>query len=143
VTGGGAARPISRFALEAHPGPYEKWPSRSRLLDAGAPTRRRIPGYTLLHQYELPDGYLLVTDYDCPFEEMTVFTLLGPDLRTLSCRRIGAPYNSFLLTGLEWNGEREFVAAFGSDCRFRFTVRPRGIPLLRPRLAVRRLAEPS
>lgn len=133
-------KPISRFSLESHDGPYESWPLRSRLLADGAPTPVTLPGYVLVHQYETEDGYLLVTDYDCLFEEATCFTLVSRDLRVLASREIGAPYRSFLLTGLEWIDARRLVASF-SQVRMRITLRPSGIPLLRPRLQVRRLPD--
>lgn len=134
--------PIDRFSLERHAGEYKDWPPRTRVLVDGQPTELFISGFVLLHQFRVDDGYLLVTDYDCPFEEMTVFALVSPDLRLLSQRMIGMMYESFLLTGLEWIGPREFVASFGDDFRLRGTLRPRGIPYLRPRIGIRRVALP-
>lgn len=129
----------TRFSLEKHDGPYESWPLRTRLLADGQPTRVRLGGYVLLHQFEVEDGYLLVTDYDCPFEEMTVFTLLSSELRVLSARTVGAPYNTFLLTRLEWMDPRHLVAWFGSDSPMRVTLRPWGIPVVRPRIGIARV----
>src|SRR6266508_3806727 len=45
-------KPIIRFALEKHDGPYETWPLRSRVSLDGKPTDISLPGYTLLHQFE-------------------------------------------------------------------------------------------
>lgn len=73
--------PISRFSLEQHAGPYDTWPTRSRLLLDGEPTRILLPSYALLSQFEIPDAYILVTDYDCPFEEITSFCLVSKELR--------------------------------------------------------------
>ncbi len=72
---------ISRFTLEQHDGPYETWPLRSRLFLDGEPTGISLPGYALLHQFETSNGYVLVTDYDCPFEEITNFILVSKQLR--------------------------------------------------------------
>ena len=129
-----------RFSLEQHPGPYEKWPLRSRLLADGRPTETRVRGYVLLHQFQVDEGWLLVTDHGCPFEEATVFTLLDRDLRVLSARWLGAAYGTFLLTGLTWTDPRILVARFGDDYAVRVTLRPWGIPFLRPRLAMKRVA---
>jgi hypothetical protein len=87
---------ISRFSLESHGGPYETWPLKSRLLLDGKLTGTSLAGYSLLHQFEIADGYFLVHDCDCPFEEMTHFTLLDRELRVLSSRGMGAPYASWL-----------------------------------------------
>jgi hypothetical protein len=148
---------IERFSLERHAGPYESWPRRTRLFDRGAPTQLAIPAYVLLHQFEVPGGFLLVLDDDCPHEEFTTFCLLGADLRLLSRRWLGVPYASFFLRAIEWVDERRFVADFGDEpaaatawerarsayhgdwapARVGFVLRSRGIPYLFPRLALR------
>ncbi|MBB4636710.1 hypothetical protein [Longimicrobium terrae] len=130
--------PIDRFSLEQHAGEYKDWPLRTRVLVDGQPTELFIPGYVLLHQFAVDDGYLLVSDYDCPFEEATVFALVSPDLRLLSRRTVGVAYNTFLLTGLEWTGPRELIASF-DDFHVRVTLRRRGIPYLWPRISIRRI----
>lgn len=129
----------TRFSLERHAGPYGSWPPRTRLRVDGRPTRLRVAGYSLLHQFAVEDGYLLVTDHDCPFEEVTVFTLLSPELRVLSARTVGAPYNPFLLTRQESTGTRHLVAWFGEDYPMRITIRKWGIPLLHKRIGLQRI----
>lgn len=133
--------PTSRFSLERHAGPYERWPSHSRLFVDGRATATRVAGYTLLHQYQLDDGYLLVTDHDCPFEEVTALTLLDEGFRVVAERKLGWMYNTFLLTGLRWVDGRRLVASFGDDYQVLVTIRRRGIPLLRPRLKLQRLRQ--
>jgi hypothetical protein len=70
--------PVKRFALEQQEGPYEKWPLQSGLFVDGQLSGLSLPGYVLLHQFETPYGYILVTDCDCPFEEFTYFTIAEP-----------------------------------------------------------------
>lgn len=139
--------PVDRFALETHEGPYSSWPLRSRLFADGAPTPVRVPGYVLLRQFELPDGhYLLATDYDCPFEEATNFILLGPDLKMLSHRSVGAMYSTFQLKHIAWHDAQHFTASFFGDMACDVAIRSRGVPYIRPRLGmsrVRRLGAPS
>jgi hypothetical protein len=130
---------ITRFALETHSGPYEKWPLKSRLIVDGVTTERRVPGYTLLHQFEMADGYLLVTDYDCPFEEATDFILLDRELKARSHRSIGAAYCSFLLERIEWLDEHSLLAMFYRHDHWKITIAPRGIPYLRPRISAKRI----
>jgi hypothetical protein len=132
-------RAINRFALEKHDGPYEKWPLKSRLIVDGALTKTRVSGYSLLHQFELPDGYLLVTDYDCPFEEATDFILLSRDLRVLTRRSIGGAYCSFLLDKLEWIDEYSLIATFHENDHWRISIGSRSIPYLRPRIFAKRI----
>jgi len=127
-------KPISRFALEKHDGPYETWPLRSRLSLDGKPTDISLPGYTLLHQFETSNGYILVTDYDCPYEEITNFALISKQLRLQSCRWLGWMYETFLLERIEWIDDRTFTAFFHGNLCCRLTVRSWGIPYIRPRL---------
>jgi hypothetical protein len=146
---------IDRFSLERHTGPYDTWPRRTLLLDRGTPTKIKLPAFVLLHQFEVPGGYLLVLDDDCPHEEITTFCLLDPHLRVHSRRWIGVPYGSFYLRAIEWIDERRFVADFDwpsddgqpkpppkptqwpPNDRLGFVIRSRGIPYLWPRLAMR------
>ncbi len=127
-------KPITRFTLETHDGPYDKWPLRSRLFLDGNSTGISLPGYTLLHQFETSHAYILVTDYDCPFEEITNFALISKQLRLQSCRWLGWMYETFLLERIEWIDDRTFTAFFCGNFCCRFTVRSWGIPYLRPRL---------
>lgn len=128
-------KPINRFTLEKHDGPYETWPLRSRLFLDGKPTDLALPGYELLNQFETSDGYILITDYDCPFEEITNFAFISQNLRLISCRWLGWMYETFLLERIEWIDERTFIAVIGgSDNRWRLSIRSWGIPYIRPRL---------
>lgn len=133
--------PISKFSLEAHDGPYEKWPLKSRLLLDGKPTGTSLAGYSLLHQFEIADGYFLVHDWDCPFEEKTHFTLLGHELRVLSSHGLGAPYWSWLLTGFRAIDETHFEATFGEGDRWSINIRPWGIRYLYPRITMQRIQD--
>jgi hypothetical protein len=132
---------ISRFTLEQHDGPYKTWPPRSRLFLDGEPTGIRLPGFVLLHQFETSDGYILVTDYDCPFEEITNFTLLNKKLRLQSCRWLGWIYESFLLQRIEWLDDCTFIAVIYHEHRYRFTIRSWWIPYIRPRLKMKYLGK--
>jgi hypothetical protein len=127
-------KPINRFTLETHDGPYDKWPLRSRLSLDGKPTGISLPGYTLLHQFETSNAYILVTDYDCPFEEITNFALISKPLRLQSCRWVGWMYETFLLERIEWIDDRTFTAFFYGNLCCRLTIRSWGIPYIRPRL---------
>lgn len=110
---------------------------RSRLFQSGAPTAIKLPGYRIVHQFEIDLGYILVTDYDCPFEEVTNFILLGKDLRALGIRSLGAPYCSVSVDRIEWLDPQRFMATCNGD-RWLVTIRPWGIPYLRPRFKIER-----
>jgi hypothetical protein len=127
---------IERFSLQAD----------SLLVADGEPTSSRIPGIEILEQFEIIAGYLLVTDYDCPFEETFHFILLDHDLRTVSCRSLGARFSFVpdggvhLLQELRWEDDWHFVVILtDAPERWRFTIRKFGIPFLQPRLSITRL----
>ncbi|VWC10495.1 virulence factor [Burkholderia seminalis] len=88
-------QPVDRFALDTHDGPCETWPSRTHVLVDGVRSALAVSGYVLLRQFETPAAYLLVTDYDCPFEEAVTFTLVSKDpMRVRARRTVGAMYAS-------------------------------------------------
>ena len=119
----------NRFALETHDGRYEKWPTESRLIVDGVTTDQRLPGYSLLHQFTLDDGCLLVTDYDCPFEECTNFILLDSAYKKRASRSLGVPYGSFLLEKIEQLDATHFIATFYTDDRWSLTIEGRRLSL--------------
>ena len=85
-------QPTDLFSLAKHSGPYDKWPLKTELYVHGSATGKYVPGYVIEAQYQCDDRYLLVTSWDCPFEEMQTFSLLSKDLSILSTRNYGAPY---------------------------------------------------
>ncbi|MBD9354708.1 hypothetical protein [Methylomonas albis] len=89
---------IEIFSLKSHAGEYQDWPLRTQLLINGLATSSYVPGYRLLHQFKTSaDEYLLICDWDCPFEEATEIILLGSQLNVLAVRSLGVPYGSFWL----------------------------------------------
>jgi hypothetical protein len=131
------------FSLERHEGPYETWPLRTRLLIDGVPSATRVPGYALLHQFATPGGYVLVTDCECPFEEATSCVLLDKKSQLLSSRTLSIPYGSYQLETIEWLDDHNARLTFRDHDHWLLTIRPWGIPLLRPRLRLGRIVATS
>jgi hypothetical protein len=88
---------IDGFALAVHAGAYESWPDRTRLFFNCRDTGTALPGYRIAAQYRYADGYLLITAYDCPYEEANEFLLLDSSFRMLARRSLGEPYGTYLL----------------------------------------------
>lgn len=86
-----------RFSLARHEGPYENWPRKTRLFCEGLPTGTEVEGYVIEAQYRCAHGHLLITSFDCPFEESNSFTLLDARFQVLATARLLVPYGSFLL----------------------------------------------
>ena len=135
-------RRIQRFAL-LEP---ESTSGNSRLVADGQMTSIHVPGIAILDQFETSVGYLLVTDHDCPFEETFHFLLLDRNLRIRAHRSLGAGF-SFVpgnqvrsLEKLIWEDDQHFLAVLtGPTERWRFTIRPSGIPFIHPRLTATRV----
>lgn len=116
-------RPIQTFSLERHDGPYERWPARTRLLRDGVDTGVDVPGYTLLHQLEVPGSrFLLITDHDCPWEEDTRVLLLDERLRVIASSTFGPPWGYFLLKDVTVVDERTLDLSFDARAPWRVTV---------------------
>jgi len=133
---------VNRFAIKMRGEPYDSLSHRSRLIVDGQLTSFSVPGHTLLHQFETSSCYLLVTDYDCPFEESVCFVAISKDIRrTLDSRCVGAPYASYLLKDIHWTDERHFYATFVDRTdRWSFSIREHEIPMLRRKLKMIRLS---
>lgn len=132
-------KPIHRYSLEPHDGPYDSWPLTSRLLLDGKPTDARIPGYFIEAQYESGAGPVIVTSYDCPFEESNSFVLLNGSLEVVARAELGVPYGSFLLDAHWPVDESTLVLHYHEDLFYRLTVvQPRGWLRTKPRLKLRR-----
>ena len=83
-------RRIERFSLLRAEDNSDPRAADSQLISDGQVTSVRVPGIEILHQFDTCAGYLLVTDHDCPFEEIFHFMLLDRHLRIRSHRSLGA-----------------------------------------------------
>ena len=88
---------IQGFSLDPHPGEYDTWPETSALRFEGRPTGTQLPGYVVEAQYRCRHGFLLITSYDCPYEESNSFVLLDGRFQILASAALGAMYGSYLL----------------------------------------------
>lgn len=137
----------TRFSLAAYEGLPEDRPPHSRLLVDGKLSRTKIPGCELIRQFEVPDGYLLITDYDDPWEELTEVVLLDRELRIIGKQRLGKAglafaRNIYMLKDVEWLGDRDFITIPADEAqgRYQFTIRDWGVPYVYPRLKMLRLS---
>lgn len=109
--------------LEEHPGPYEAWPQSTRLLRDGVDTGARVHGYALLHQFAVPGGrFLLITDYQCPWEEETEVLLLDENLSLLSRMHFGLPWGFFSVVGATVVDQHTLDMTFSGRASWRVTM---------------------
>jgi hypothetical protein len=88
---------IDSFSFKPQPGPYETWSLCSELIKDDKATGKYVPGFIIGAQYAYKDLYLLVTSWDCPYEESQEFILLSKDLTVLCKKHIGHIYSTILL----------------------------------------------
>lgn len=96
-------QPITGFSLLAeHTYGLEPNPLKMPLYFNGQPTHTFIAGRVIEGQYRcvLPNntsGYLVITSFDCPFEESTEFSLLDDAFKIIATTSLAQMYDSFLL----------------------------------------------
>jgi hypothetical protein len=125
---------LSEFSLDAPPGAAQRLRGKSQLFRKGAPVPLQLDGTVLRHQFHTTHGYLFITDHDCPFEEITHLTLCSSAFRLLSRRSLGGPYRSCVLGRIECLDHDRLLLDFGAQQRWVLSIRPWGIPYIRPRL---------
>ncbi|WP_347905193.1 hypothetical protein [Pseudomonas purpurea] len=132
-------KPVERFAFAPWLGTVQSQPSESAVLVDGQPSTLTISGRRLCRQYETPAGYVLITELDFWVEEQVFVVLISKDLRTVLGEHVlGHWYSSYYLKEVEWLDETHFFVTLEGleEYRFYFTLRPRHIPLIYPRLGV-------
>lgn len=115
---------VDNFSLMQHAGAYEDRPLKTPLLYDGEATGVSLPGYDIRGQYRCNAGYLIITDWDCPFEEMNEFILLDQTFRKLSHRSI----RNYLVSSHWPIAENALRVHFIEQIVYTITVeRPRGL----------------
>jgi hypothetical protein len=122
---------IDDYRLGRHPGPYASWPPDTPLYKVGGDTGLRVPGYVLDAQYRTPFGDLLVTSYDCPFEEGSTFVLLDPEGGIHARADLLAAYDSYLLVGHWPIGAGALMLHYADAIFVRLRLRPARWPFRR------------
>lgn len=80
---------ISRFALDMEALAQDPEATHAPLLVDGVRTPYKLEGVSLVDQYETESGYLIFTDCDCPYEELTFVTLLDKGFKPLHSKMLG------------------------------------------------------
>ena len=80
---------ISRFSLDMEALAQDPEATHAPLLVDGVRTRYRLEGVRLVDQYEMNGGYLIFTDCDCPYEELTFVTLLDKGFKPVHSKMLG------------------------------------------------------
>lgn len=103
-------RRIDKFAFEPRTPGRDLEATSTALLVDGQPAGIAIEGLQLVDQFDTGRGYLLVTDYNDPWEEQTVVTLLDAELKQVDKKRLGKffgvfPSRTFSVKTIDIDGE--------------------------------------
>jgi hypothetical protein len=132
---------IKRFSLATHEGAYETWPLQTALYFDGRATGTSIPGFVIEAQYSCGDTYLIITSWDCPYEESNEFLLLDLDFRQVARQQLGAWYDSFLLERHTCVAPDTLELEYVGGLRYALSIkRDHSMWQRKPRLNLRRLA---
>lgn len=110
----------------------------SSLLYKGQETGVDVQGIVLDHQFSLSDGYVLVTSWDCPFEEGYEVSLLNREMKLVSHKSIGPIYSSYQLDSMEVVGKSAFRLLFTNGEVYNLVVRAKQIFPFGSRLSLSR-----
>ena len=101
---------IDKFALSPIETEQDRDATTTMLLVNGSPSGMTLEGLQLVDQFETEHGYILITDYNDPWEEQTVVTLLDTDLKQLAKKRLGKflyvfPSRTFSVKRIDIDGD--------------------------------------
>lgn len=113
-------RRIDKFAFEPRTPGRDLDATSTALLVDGKPAGIAIEGLQLVDQFDTGRGYLLVTDYNDPWEEQTVVTLLDAELKQVAKKRLGKflgvfPSRTFSVKTIDIDGEALMLQGSGPD----------------------------
>jgi hypothetical protein len=117
----------ARFTLA---GPVDA--ATRRLLHEGREVGS-VEGVDLVAHFRVDGiGWLIITDCDCPFEEMVFLHLFGDDLKPIETQTIGGMYVAGIVDDLEKRGPHCFALTFPDrQHRQMIVVEPRATGVIR------------
>ena len=103
-------RRIDKFAFEHRSPGRDLDATSTALLVDGKLAGIAIEGLQIVDQFDTGRGYLLITDYNDPWEEQTVVTLLDVELKQVAKKRLGKflyvfPSRTFSVKNIDVDGE--------------------------------------
>ncbi len=115
-------REIDVFEFAEYNGAYEDRPLKTALYKNGKVTGSSIEGFVIQAQFQVGDQYLLITDWDCPFEEQLEFHLLDAEAKPIHHQELGAPYATILLKSYRVVSDTSLECDLGGDADYKLAV---------------------
>jgi hypothetical protein len=114
---GSSVIPIDKFTIQEHEGKYEDRPLKSLLYFNDEELNVKVSGFVIEKQYELPNYFLLLVNWDCPFEEGCEVVVLNKNFEIIGSHSFTPFYNSYLLSSVNELSCNHYKLVFNeSDC---------------------------
>ncbi|MCG7530149.1 hypothetical protein MHM98_02060 [Psychrobium sp. MM17-31] len=113
---------IDNFTIEKHQGDYENRPLKSALHFNGEKLNLKVSGYVIEKQFELPNYFLLLINWDCPFEEGCEIVVLNKDFKIVGNYSFTPFYHSYLLTSFCELSANQYQLVFNDSDSFELIV---------------------
>lgn len=118
--------PIEKFTLQEHEGKYEDRPLKSALYFCNRSTGLKVSGYVIEKQFELPSYFLLLINWDCPYEEGCEIVVLNKELRVVGGHSFAPYYNSYSLSDISELSNNHYKLVFNeSECFYLTIIYPK------------------
>lgn len=109
--------PIDKFTIQKHEGRHEDRPLKSMLYFNGEELNFKVPGFVIEKQFELPNYFLLLINWDCPFEEGCELVILNKNLEIVGSHSFVPSFTSYLLSSVSELSDNHYKLVFNeSDC---------------------------
>lgn len=114
--------PTDKFSIQQHEGKYEDWPLKSSLYYDAEDIKLKVPGFVIEKQFELSNYFLLLLNWDCPFEEGCEIIVLNKSYKVVGSHSFTPFNNSYLLSSIKELSLNHYKLVFNdADC-FTLTI---------------------
>lgn len=113
---------IDKFSLQEHEGEYENRPLESLLYYCGESLGIKVLGYVIEKQFELDDYFLLLINWDCPFEEGCEIVVLNKLHKIVGSYSFTPFYNSYNLYSITELSKHHYKLTFYGSVNFEVII---------------------
>ena len=113
---------INKFTLPKHEGNYEDWPLKSVLYYDGKALNVKVRGFVIEEQFELPEYFLLLMNFDCPYEEACEVAVLNKQFKLVGTYIFSTFYGSYLFNQISERSKNCYEMMFHGPQYFELTI---------------------
>lgn len=113
---------IDKFSLQEHDGEYEDRPLKSLLYYCGEALGVKVPGYVIDKQFELADYFLLLLNWDCPFEEGCEIVVLNKLKEVVGGYSFTPLYSSYNFSAIVESSKGRYKLTFNESAHYEVLI---------------------